>query len=57
MGETIDAELHHWNENDMSTAFELLAYLKKGDLVLRDMANFCHRFAKKKRSSGEDSRL
>jgi hypothetical protein len=31
----------------MSTAFELLAYLKKGDLVLRDRANFCHRFAKK----------
>src|SRR5690606_1199743 len=40
-GETIDAELHHWRENDMSTAFDLLAYLKKGDLVLRDMGYFC----------------
>lgn len=40
-GETIDAELHHWRDNDMSTAFDLLAYLKKGDLVLRDMGYFC----------------
>jgi hypothetical protein len=40
-GETIDAELHHWRENDMSTAFDLLGYLKKGDLVLRDMGYFC----------------
>lgn len=42
-GETIDAQLHHWRENDMSTAFELLAYLKKDDLVLRDMRYFCLR--------------
>ena len=40
-GETIDAELHHWRDNDMSTAFDLLAHLKKGDLVLRDMGYFC----------------
>jgi hypothetical protein len=40
-GETIDAELHHWRDNDMSTAFELLGYLRKGDLVLRDMGYFC----------------
>ena len=40
-GETVDAELHHWRENDMSTAFDLLAYLKEGDLVLRDMGYFC----------------
>lgn len=40
-GQTIDAELHHWRENDMSTAFELIAYLKKGDLILRDMGYFC----------------
>jgi len=40
-GETIDAELHHWRENDMSTAFELISFLKEGDLVLRDMGYFC----------------
>lgn len=40
-GETIDAELHHWRENDMSTAYDMLSYLKKGDLVLRDMGYFC----------------
>lgn len=40
-GETIDAELHHWKENDMSTAFELLAFVKTGDLLLRDMGYFC----------------
>jgi IS4 transposase len=40
-GETIDAQLHHWRENDMSTAFELLAFVKKGDLLLRDMGYFC----------------
>ena len=40
-GQTIDAALHHWRENDMSTAFELISYLKKGDLILRDMGYFC----------------
>ena len=40
-GQTIDAQLHHWKENDMSTAFELISYLKKGDLILRDMGYFC----------------
>ena len=40
-GETIDAELHHWRDSDMSTAFDLLAHLKKGGLVLRDMGYFC----------------
>ena len=40
-GETIDAALHHWKENDMSTAFELIAFVKKGDLILRDMGYFC----------------
>jgi hypothetical protein len=42
-GQTIDAGLHHWTENDMSTAFELIAFLKKGDLILRDMGYFCLR--------------
>ena len=42
-GQTIDAALHLWKENDMSTAFELIAFLKKGDLILRDMGYFCLR--------------
>ena len=42
-GQTIDAGLHHWTENDMSTAFELIAFLRKGDLILRDMGYFCLR--------------
>ena len=40
-GQTIDAELHHWRDNDMSTAFELIDHLEAGDLVLRDMGYFC----------------
>ncbi len=40
-GQTIDAGLHLWKENDMSTAFELIVFLKKGDLILRDMGYFC----------------
>ena len=40
-GNTIDAELHHWRENDMSTAFDLLEHVRSGDLLLRDMGYFC----------------
>src|SRR5690606_41911894 len=40
-GETIDAELHHWRENDMSTTFDLLRHVRPGDLLLRDMGYFC----------------
>jgi len=40
-GQTIDAELHPWRDNDQSTAFDLLSHLRAGDLVLRDMGYFC----------------
>ena len=40
-GQTIDAQLHEWRENDQSTAFDLIAHLKPGDMVLRDMGYFC----------------
>ena len=40
-GKTVDAELHHWRETDMTSVFDLLDYLQKGDLVLRDMGYFC----------------
>lgn len=40
-GQTLDAGLHHWRDNDMSTAHDLLDHLLPGDLVLRDMGYFC----------------
>ena len=40
-GQTVDAQLHFWRDNDMSTAFDFLGYIKKGDLLLRDMGYFC----------------
>jgi hypothetical protein len=40
-GKTIDAKLHYWRDNDMSTAFDILDRLKPGDLILRDMGYFC----------------
>ncbi len=49
-GKTIDADLHLWRSNDMSTAYDILPMLKQGDLLLRDMGYFCfecfHRIAK-----------
>lgn len=40
-GETIDAELYKGHENDMSTVFDVIGLLKKGDMLLRDMGYFC----------------
>ena len=40
-GQTVDAALHHGRENDLSTAFELLDWIRPGDLVRRDMGYFC----------------
>lgn len=40
-GHSIDAQLHEWRDNDLSTAFDLIAHLKPGDMVLRDMGYFC----------------
>ena len=40
-GKTIDAEIYKGHENDMSTAFDLIDQLKKGDMLLRDMGYFC----------------
>ena len=40
-GETLDAELYKGHENDMSTAFDLIDQIKKGDMLLRDMGYFC----------------
>ena len=40
-GQTIDAQWHEWRENDLSTAFDLIAHLKPGDRVLRDRGHIC----------------
>lgn len=40
-GKTLDAELHPWRENDLSTCFDLLGLVREGDLLVRDMGYFC----------------